>query len=56
VQNEALKALDRAACRFGSSREELVLALGSARDARRFERRHGVNPRSLGGAVQGLLP
>jgi Major Facilitator Superfamily len=56
VQDEALRALDRAACRFGSSREELVLALGSARDARRFEARHGVNPRSLGGAVQGLLP
>jgi Major Facilitator Superfamily len=57
LQDVALVALDRAACRFGSSREQLALALvdDGARDA--YEREHGVDPRSAGdllGAVLGL--
>jgi hypothetical protein len=55
LQEEALRALDRAACRFGSSREELALALVDASAARTYEREHGVNPRSLDGVLQGLL-
>jgi MFS family permease len=51
LQDEALKALDRAACRFGSSREELALALADPASAREYEREYGVDPRS----VQGLL-
>jgi MFS family permease len=49
LQREALVVLDRTACRLGSSREELVLALADKDDARRFQREHGVNPRTLGG-------
>jgi MFS family permease len=55
VQRQALVLLDRTACRLGSSREELVLALADKEDAKRFEREHGVNPRTLGGALQALL-
>ena len=45
LQDAALLALDRAACRFGSSREELALALvdDDARDD--YEREYGVDPR-----------
>jgi hypothetical protein len=52
VQDEALKALDRAACRFGSSREELALALADENDARAYRARFGVDPRSAGGLLQ----
>jgi hypothetical protein len=55
LQDRALQALDGTACKFGSSREELVLALANPDDARRFEREHGVNPRSAGGILTGLL-
>jgi MFS family permease len=51
VQDAALMALDRAACRFGSSREELALALADEDDARAYRAEHGVDPRS----TQGLL-
>jgi hypothetical protein len=51
LQDQALKLLDRAACRVGSTREELVLALADKRRAADFERRYGVDPRSLGGAL-----
>jgi hypothetical protein len=47
LQDISLEALDRAACRFGSSREELLLALFDDRLQREFEEEHGVNPRSL---------
>lgn len=47
IQDAALVALDRAACRFGTSREELALALVDKKAAREYEREHGVNPRSL---------
>jgi len=54
VQDQALAALDRAACRFGSSREELALALADEGYARAYERAHGVDPRSAGGLLQAL--
>jgi MFS family permease len=55
IQEQALEQLDQIACHFGSSREELVLALADEDDARRFEERHGVNPRSAGDLLQGLI-
>jgi len=55
IQGQALALLDRTACNFGSSREELVLALADEKDAKRFQERHGVNPRSLGDLLSGLL-
>lgn len=55
LQDAALMSLDRAACRFGSSREELVLALSDDEAAREFEAEHGVDPRSLGDLVEGVL-
>ncbi len=55
LQDRALELLDRAACNYGSSREELVLALADRDDARRFARAHGVDPRSRGGLLEGLL-
>ncbi|MCW3013330.1 MAG: transporter, partial [Solirubrobacterales bacterium] len=55
LQDQALQLLDSSACKFGSSREELVLALADDKDAKRFEKEHGVNPRSLGGILSGLL-
>jgi MFS family permease len=57
LQDQSLAALDRAACDFGSSREELLLALFDDRLQHRFEQEHGVNPRSvfsLGPALLGL--
>jgi MFS family permease len=51
VQVIALRALDAAACRLGASREELVLALVDEKEAARFRRRHGVDPK----AVRALL-
>ena len=55
LQDEALELLDRTACRLHSSREELVLALADPSEARRFEREHGVNPRTTGGLLRILL-
>jgi hypothetical protein len=57
LQDVSLEALDRAACEFGSSREELLLALFDDELQKEFEDEHGVNPRSvteLGPAVLGL--
>ena len=54
VQDAALKALDHAACRFGSSREELALALADEDEARAYERAHGVDPRSTEGLLDVL--
>lgn len=55
IQDRALQALDVAACRYGSTREELVLALASDRAAQRFKARHGVDPRSVVSLLQGLV-
>jgi len=55
IQNRALEVLDTTACRAGSSREELVLALADDADRHRFQQRHGVDPRSLSTVLQGLL-
>jgi hypothetical protein len=55
IQNRALEVLDTTACRAGSSREELVLALTSDSDRRRFIREHGVDPRSFSTLLQSLL-
>jgi MFS family permease len=56
LQDQVLRLLDSAACKNGSSREELVLALADDREAEAYQRKYGVNPRSLGGIVQMLLP
>ena len=57
LQDLSLAALDRAACRFGSSREELLLALFDDRLQHKFEDENGVNPRdplSIGPAILGF--
>jgi MFS family permease len=55
LQNISLSALDRAACEFGSSREELLLALFDDRLQREFEKEHGVDPRSITSLGPALL-
>jgi hypothetical protein len=55
LQDTALVALDRAACRYGSSREQLALALVDEDARRDFEREHGVDPRDVGSLVGALL-
>jgi hypothetical protein len=52
VQDVALVALDRAACRHGASREELALALADEEAARSYRREHGVDPASAGGLLE----
>jgi hypothetical protein len=47
--------MDRLACRYGSSREELVLAFADPTEAQRFQDKYHVNPRSVGGLLGGLL-
>jgi hypothetical protein len=44
------------ACRVGSTREELVLALADEDAARDYERRYGVNPRSALDIAERFLP
>jgi hypothetical protein len=56
LQGGALALLDEAACRLGSSREELALALVDDQRARAFKRKHGADPRSLGDLVSKLVP
>jgi Major Facilitator Superfamily len=55
IQDAALVALDRAACRFGSSREELALALVDDGARAEYERDYGVDPRSADGLLGALL-
>jgi hypothetical protein len=55
VESVALTGLDRAACRFGSSREELVLALFDDQTRREYEQEHGVDPRELNELLRGAL-
>jgi len=51
LQQQALKLLDRAACRAGSTREELALALADPDRAAAYRRRYGVDARSIGGLL-----
>jgi hypothetical protein len=55
IQDAALVALDRAACRYGSSREELALALVDEDARADYEREYGVDPRSVGGLLSAVL-
>lgn len=55
LQDTALEAVDAGACRLHVSREELVLALADEDAAERFQRRHGVDPRSVTSLLGGLL-
>jgi hypothetical protein len=55
IQDVALTALDRAACRYGSSREELALALVDDGARKAYERDHGVDPRDILGLVGAAL-
>jgi len=55
LQDEVLRLLDRTACQYHASREELVLGLTSDADAKRFKERHGVDPRKIGGLLRALL-
>jgi len=56
LQDAGLIALDRAACKFGSSREDLALAIADEDAARAYERKHGVDPRSATDLLGGVLP
>ena len=56
IQDAALVGLDRAACEFGSSREELALGIADEEAARAYEREHGVDPRSARDLLGGILP
>lgn len=48
LQSGALEVLDQAACHLHTSREELVLALASPAEAKRFAAAHGgINPHSI---------
>lgn len=55
LQDRALEAAAAAACRLGSSREELVLALADDDAAIRFEERYGTDPRDIGSLLSGLI-
>ena len=55
AEDVALGALDRAACEFGSSREELVLALFDDESRREYEREYGVDPRSMRELLRGIV-
>jgi MFS family permease len=56
LQDAALVALDEVACRVGSSREELVLAMVDDDAARDYERRYDVDPRSVIDLAGSVLP
>jgi predicted MFS family arabinose efflux permease len=56
LQDTILVAADRAACRAGSSREELVLAIVDEEAADEYEERYGVDPRSVLDLGELLLP
>ncbi len=56
AQDAALVAADVIACRVGSSREELVLALADDDAAREYEERYGVDPRSALDIAERFLP
>jgi hypothetical protein len=47
LQDRALELLDTTACKAGSSREELVLAIADDAERRRYEAKHDIDPRSI---------
>ena len=55
IEDRANDVLDAAACRDGASREELVLAIVEAGEARRYEAEHGRDPRDLLGLLGSFL-
>jgi len=55
LQDVALVALDRAACRHGSSREQLALALVDDGARADYEHEFGVDPRDIGGLLGAVL-
>jgi predicted MFS family arabinose efflux permease len=56
LQNGALEVVDQAAFRLHTSREELVLALASPAEAKRFAAAHdGINPHSIIGPLINLF-
>src|SRR4051812_16604621 len=55
VEDAVLRGLDRAACRFGSSREDLVLALFDDKSRRAYEREHGIDPRRFDSLIKGAI-
>ena len=55
AEDVALGALDRAACEFGSSREELVLALFDDESRREYRQEYGVDPRSMQELLRGIV-
>jgi hypothetical protein len=54
LQDTSLRLLDFAACRYGSSREKLALALVDNDEAEAYERDHGVDPGALRALVRKL--
>jgi predicted MFS family arabinose efflux permease len=56
LQDAALVAVDRVACRAGSSREELVLAFVDDAEAERYEDSYGIDPRSALDLIETALP
>jgi len=55
LQDQVLRLLDSTACKYHASREELVLALTSDADAKRFEEEHGVDPRKISGLLRAII-
>ncbi len=53
VQDVALRGLDRAACNFGSSREELTIGIVNETQAKRYEEQYGTDPRSVSALLSG---
>ena len=54
TQDLVLRAVDGAACRMGATREELVLAIADQSEAKRFKRKHGVDPSAVGSILRAL--
>jgi hypothetical protein len=55
IQDFALNRLDNAACEYGSSREELVLAIADDAEYERYKAKYDVDPRSAGDILGGLF-
>jgi hypothetical protein len=51
LQQQVLQALNQAACHVGSTREELALALFDRDRAAAFQRKYGIDPRSISGLL-----